>query len=406
MNRYHYRVSPRPSRKKGLLRAALTIALIPVAVSYFWNAGKDPKVEEQESSSTKTSPATSISRPRVSVFLPLSGPFMHDGQALRDGMELAWDELRQDGFEGDLVFTDLDSDGFDVLSAAEQAVADPDNVLLMVHGPAGMLQELIPFCRQRGMALLAPANTHMNVGLAPSILTLVPSDREEAVEAGRISATLSPSQKVAVIHDTSRYGEILSEGFREGGSHSGIEVQETVLLGEVQEAEVPLTAVLGSDLVFLAGTPVWGVQIAQTLHDMNFQGKLMVPQTYDRVALDDLHERFHDRLVVLRPAVREQGSEDPSQEFTHKFVARHLREPAWLAALGYDALQWIRDDLREESLSRETFRKNLFKRFAAGKSLAGASGRVEFGPEGRVQRVLEPLFYQEGRLIPAKDSRA
>jgi len=404
MNRYRRPDSSSKSKKRGLVLTFMIFGVVTASVLFFWGSWRGTEVEEVPAPPS-IAPKPTIDRPRIVVFLPLSGPFQEEGHSLREGLELGWEELKGEGFHGEMVLEDAAGEDFQVLRAAGTAVAHPGNVLLIAHTPSHMFEKLIPLCEKHGVALIAPAGTHEYLANSDRVITLVSSDGAEAFQAGQMASRLGFSE-VTAVHDSSPYGELLWKGFSQGALERGLEVQEVAIPKNMTLNSTSLMEASGSDLVFLAGPPLWGVEAAEILSQMGHEGKLMVPQVYDRYILDDLSGHYEGRLLVMRAAGEKTGweGEGPQKQFMHKFVAEHLREPDWLAALGYDTLQWIRPDLQQESLERETFRRDLLQRFTAGQTFRGASGKVFFGPHGEANRELHAFIYREGQLLPVMDS--
>ncbi len=407
MKHYRYKAPVKKSGKRGLLRILLPMALLMVAGYFFmeyWKTGKtqEPKEETMEA---MPSPTVPIEHPLIAAFLPLTGPFEKDGRSMKEGMEIAWSELEAAGFQGKMLIVDIEKNKSDFFETAQKIVHDPDTVLLVVHGPSHIFETLIPLCKKHNVSMMAPANSHESLIKEEAVIRLVPSDRVEASHAGRISAGLAPSRKFMAIYEPDRYGEILLEGYKNGALQMGIEVKEAVFDGNMPAVSEKFEVISTVDLVFLAGSPVWGSQTARVLSDMAYEGKLLVPQVYDRFALDELHERFHDRLLMVRPSMGEENCGEAWQDFLQKFVAEHLREPDWSAALGYDTIHLIGEDLQQEPLHRETFNNRLVERFTSDRSYSGASGKMQFGLDGGVDREFEAVFYKNGKLVSVKDAQ-
>ncbi len=404
MNRYHRPPAPRKYRKKGWILFLMILGLATASVLYFWDS-RQP-TEEGETLSTPPAPhKPTLDRPRVVVFLPLSGPFQQEGHSLREGIELGWDELEGEGFQGEMIMEDVNGEDFNVAGAAQALAADPHNVALIAHVPSLMLEKLIPLCEKHHMVLIAPASSHESLADHDSVITLVSSDGAEAFQGGQAVSRMGFS-RVAAIHDSTPFGKLLSERFKEGAMEAGLEVQELAASCDATLFSRSIAHALAADLVFLAGSPVWGVEAAGILSQQGYEGKVMVPQVYDRFILEDLHEHYKGRLLVMRAPLQENGHDASFGQFMHKFVAAHLREPDWLAALGYDTIKWLQEDLQRDPLRREEFKNSLMQRFTAGQTFSGASGKVSFGSHGEAARELDAFYYEKGDLLPAMESRS
>ncbi|GLI34932.1 ABC transporter substrate-binding protein [Desulforhabdus amnigena] len=401
----YYLGKPRQNKKKRILILLLALFL-SVSVSYMvfsrFQAQKETFQPAQETMKSESEP---LDRPVIGLVTPLSGPFKREGEFFRQGAELAWKELQSQGVHGDLTVLDSGKEDAETIRSVEEFLSNPKSAVLMTHLPMTVLSKIIPDCERRGIILVAPAGSHENLVDKPRVVSFIPSDSSEGRYAALVAGDLSDGKKTAILFDPSPYGEILLQGFRKGANSKMLDFQEIPCKTDDPSLQKTIAEKLHPEtsLVVLAGSPLWGTVVADILAEQDYKGRLLLPQSYERMPLEDLSEHFAGRLYVLKPVVIKESGNTALENFQKAFVQAYWKRPNELALLAYDAVCWVGSPLKEGILSKEELWDRLRKGTNAGAPYQGVSGKIFFDTEGRIQRPMVVTIYRDGKFVPAPD---
>ena len=402
------------TRKKRRIRLTGVIFLVVFTVLIagcflLWFRAEDSKEPIKTLDSEKTVKQESVIHdPKIGLLLPLSGPFQKEGELLRDGIELAWKELQQKGVQGQLVVRDAGRNARETLKLAESMARDPDLVVFIAHLPTRILAELAPMLERQNLLAILPANSHQQLTQYPSMLPLVCLDEEEGAYAATIAKSWAEKDTAVVVHDSSTYGELLFESFLQEAQ----EIQLTTAEFSTDADEFSLSTTIDEilqerpEVIWLAGSPFWGVRIINTLVEKGYVGRFLAPRSYGGPFIEDLLGDYLDQLYVLRSALVIDEDDSVAKEFTKKFRERYWREPQRLAVLGYDAMNWLGLLLRKGPLKRSSVHDFFLSYDSSEHAYSGLAGPIYFDSEGKPQRQLQVMTYQDGRFVPIQQDES
>ncbi len=402
------RTRPPRTRVRGMRTVVLIAALAGVA---WWAVGRTISKTTfpppaPEPAATASDPLA-VSHPKVAVFLPLSGTFRDDGNSLRMGMELAWEELGMEALGATMAVFDSHAEGTRLEDAVETLLEDPEVVLLVLHVSSKELSEVLPLIETHGVPTVIPANSHENLAHHPWLFPLIPSDRREGAAAARYAAKWRRNGPVTVLWDSGAYGRILLEGFQEEAGVLGLahEILECPPDDSTVESVVQTVVESGASVIWLAGEPVWGAAVLDALVAASFSGRVLAPHIYALDFQEDLFGTNRRELHVLRPFWAENPEGETLKGFREAFRGRFWKEPDGLAMLGHDAIRWIGLNLAETPVSRGELRDRLMSWVGPEKGYRGLCGSFCFGPNGEVDREFRVTVFRSGRWVSADDAQ-
>lgn len=401
------RTRPRKTRAKRMWAVVLIAALAGVA---WWAVGRTISKRTSPPPAPEPAPMASgplaVSHPKVAVFLPLSGTFQDEGNSLRMGMELAWEELGMEALGAEMAVFDSHVERARLEDAVETLLEDPEVVLLALHVSSKELSEVLPLIETHGVPTVIPANSHENLARHPWLFPLIPSDRREGAAAARYAAKWHRNGPVTVLWDSGAYGRILLEGFQEEAGVLGFahEILECPPDDPAMKSAVQTVVESDASVVWLAGEPVWGAAVLNALAAASFSGRLLAPHSYAMEFQEDLFGANRRQLNVLRPFWAEDAEGGTLKDFKEAFRGRFWKEPDGLAMLGYDAIHWIGMNLAETPVSRRDLRDRLMSWAGPEKGYRGLCGSFCFGPNGEVDREFRVTVFRGGHWVSADDA--
>lgn len=342
-----------------------------------------------------------IDDPRIVLLTHLSGPFQKEGEMLRMGVELAWNDLKDKGTKGELVIQDAGRNASATARLVSDLGRDPKVVAIIGHLPISSLVKVAPILEKEKLLMIVPANSHQEIIQHTWLLPLVCLDSEEGAYAAMIARDWT-EDSAAVIYSPSLYGELLYEGFMTRAQ--SIELAAAAFKSDADQfsAQDTVDRVLQNDpsVIWLAGSPFWGEEIIAALTEKGYKGRLLVPRSYGEMLIEDLLGDYLNQLYVLRSVLVADENNDALQEFTDRFRELYWREPRWLAVLGYDAVTWVGELLQNSPMKRAALRDFFLDYNSQVKAYQGLAGPVYFDANGRTQRPLQVTVYRNGRFMP------
>lgn len=155
---------------------------------------------------------------KIGVAQPMSGPLAALGADMKNGVQLAVDELNAKGFKIDGKTVKLEIVSVDDKSSAEtgktvaKTLVDANVVAVVGHLNSGVSIAAAPVYAEAGIAQLAistkPEYTQLNL---PTTLRLVANDALQSKALGSYAATQIEGKRFAVVDDNTPYGKGLAE---------------------------------------------------------------------------------------------------------------------------------------------------------------------------------------------------
>ena len=393
----------KPKRRIFILALSLlcVVALTFVYGRSLFRSSMPESSKEIQPSGRGPAPEPVIARPRMGVILPLSGAFQRESEMLRDGIGLAWKEIQAEVAQGELVVQDAGKDASEAVRIAREFASTPDTILVVAHLPAAVLSEIIPVFEEAKVPLLVVANSHESLINHRWVIPFVSSDHTEGVCAAGLAAQWARDGGAAVIHDPGPYGMILSAGFKEGAENERFAVKTFACKADDPSMEALVERALQGDppVIWLAGSPVWGAGIIDVIMAKDFKGRLLVPQSYGRMAPDDLFGRYADRLNILWQVAVTDSGKSGMQDFRNSFLQSFLREPDWMAVLGYDAMRCAGKVLQGGELTRKRVWEHFLNYNSREKAFHGVGGEFYFDAKGYIQRPFQLVVHRHGKLM-------
>ncbi|RQP21938.1 branched-chain amino acid ABC transporter substrate-binding protein [Piscinibacter terrae] len=155
---------------------------------------------------------------KIGVAQPMSGPLAALGADMKNGVQLAVDELNTRGFKIDgktvkleVVSVD-DRSNADTGKAVAKTLVDANVVAVIGHLNSGVSIAAAPVYAEAGIAQLAistkPEYTQLNL---PTTLRLVANDALQSKALGSYAATQIEGKRFAVVDDNTPYGKGLAD---------------------------------------------------------------------------------------------------------------------------------------------------------------------------------------------------
>jgi ABC-type branched-subunit amino acid transport system substrate-binding protein len=223
---------------------------------------------------------------RIATQSPLSGPQSALGTSIRDGAQLAVNQLaEQAGLDIELVALD-DQAQEPVGSSNANQIATDQNILCVVgHLNSGVALAALPIYRDAGLAMVSPANTNPRITeeFGGTAFRLVGRDDVQGVVAENFARDTLEAQSVYILHDQTAYGEGIATFFQQQAQEDGLQVLGFAGTQETSVFDPVLTPIQAAnpDIVFWGGIYSQAGPLLQQMRERGIEATFMGPDGID-----------------------------------------------------------------------------------------------------------------------------
>lgn len=338
----------------------------------------------------------------VGAFLPLSGSEADFGQAAVEGIKLAVSQINSGGGLGGrpvhLLLRDTNSQGSEAARIVRQLVVEDKVVALIGEIASENSLQAAPVAAELGIPMISPGSTHADVTKAgPGIFRVCFVDPLQARVMSKFASSIGVT-KAAILYDASDpYSAALAASFEEDFIARGgtISAKETCVPGATDfGAQLNAIKVKQPEVVFL---PVYYAQAAAII-------KQARPLGLDQPFVGTDGWESPDFLKIGGPAVNNTyfashfSAGEPSGQtrtFVSSYMAEYGHEPLALAALGYDAMNFLADGIRRAG---DTGPAALQKALSETVDFPGVTGTITPGADRNPAKSAIVLRVDDGKF--------
>lgn len=334
-----------------------------------------------------------------------TGPGAAYGQAMKEGTELAVDEINKDPntkVKIDLKEYDTKLDKSQAISAMKKAI-EQDKVLA-IEGPmtTGEVMAAGPIAQQSKVVAFTTGGT------GPDVTNIGDYIFRNAIPGKlAIPQTVEKAQKklgfkkVAIMYSNNNdqmVGEhkIYEEEFKK----QGIEVVDTETFADKDtdfSAQLTKIQAANPDVIAVAGLYQEGSLIAKKAREMGMNQPIIGNNGFNSPEYIKQAGAAADGTMVATPWNPERQS-DKTQNFRKAYVAKYGHEPDQFAAQAYDAMYIIHAAVEQSGTT--TDRKKFRDTLAQIKDFEGVTGKFSFDANRDPAMDLDILMIKDGKWTP------
>lgn len=338
----------------------------------------------------------------VGAFLPLSGSQAAFGQAAVEGVKLAVSQINSagglDGRPVHLILRDTNSKGSEAVEIVRKLVAD-DKVVALIGEIASENSLLAaPVAAELGVPMISPGSTHADVTKAgPGIFRVCFVDPFQGKVMSKFASSIGVTKAAVLFDPADPYSAALAKSFEDDFLARGgtISAKETCSPGATDfSAQLEAIKAKLPEVIFL---PVYYAQAAAII-------KQARPLGIDQPFIGTDGWESPDFLKIGGEAVSNTyfashfsagEPSDRTQAFVGSYRKEYGHDPLALAALGYDAMNFLADGIRR---SGGTEPAALQKALAATAEFPGISGTITLDADRNPSKSAIVLRVDEGKF--------
>ncbi|MET0208857.1 MAG: ABC transporter substrate-binding protein [Burkholderiaceae bacterium] len=300
---------------------------------------------------------------KIGTILSTTGPAAFLGEDMKDGMEIAIDEINAaGGIRGTpvkWVFYDAESQTAKALTATRRLLSQ-DKVDIIVGGGnmSGIAQAMVPLAQQAKVPFISTEGAASIASPADERQWVFKSTVDDSQVFARLADYFKKKgiTKVALLHDTSGFGQAAADELKKSAAGFGLDASFEAFAPSDTDLTAQLTrikaggaqavicwTVTPAGVIFIKQAAQLGLSDRTLIHSYGF-----VSQRYMELAGKDA-----DKLLLVSvkfPVGADLPDSDPLKAkiatLTEKFQKRYGRAPNQFVAQTYDAIQLAAQGLR------------------------------------------------------------
>jgi branched-chain amino acid transport system substrate-binding protein len=333
-------------------------------------------------------PGAAQAQIRIGVAGPITGPYATTGAYLKNGAELAAEDINAaggvNGQKIQVVVGDDVADPRQAVSIANKFVSD-DIKIVIGHATSGSTIPASDVYEEAGVLQITPSSTsprYTERGYWNTFRTCGRDDQQGEV-AGRHLAKYFQGKRVAILHDKTPYGKGLADETQKTMNAAGL---KEVLYDAINPGEKDYSAVVSrlksaqADLVYYGGLYTEAGLIVRQMRDQGLQAPMMGGDglaTAEFVAIAG--PGVENSLITFAPDPRKNPS---ARDVVERFRKKGY-EPESFTLYTYAAVQIVAETMRQTGAADP---KKIAEAMRAGKPFKTVIGDIAYDKKGDITR--------------------
>ena len=310
---------------------------------------------------------------KIGANLELSGGVASYGQSIKEGIDLALEEINKEGIDGkkiELVPFDNKSDAPEAINGATKLITQDKVVAIIGAATSGNTKAQIEIAQSNKIPLLTPSGTAEDVTFKDGKLndfvfrTCFIDPFQGTVAANYATKELKAKSAAIILDSASDYSKGLAASFKETFKKDGGKiVKEEAFVAKDTDFRAQLTNIKGAnpDFVYVPAYYEEVGLIIKQARELGIDVTMMGGEGWDSPKLVELggKDALNNTLITNSYS---PGDKDPKvQEFVKAFKAKYKdKTPDAFNALGYDSAYFLADAIkRAGSTDGEKIQKAL-----------------------------------------------
>lgn len=371
--------------KKKIYILIGVIAVIVVGVVLYLNKSKDIKQDAEIN---------------IGVILPLTGDAAVYGQAMKNGVMLAYDEsdIKE---KINLTFEDDLGDNNKALSAAYSLINKKADVI--IGGAQSKTADvLIPLLTKEKIPLVSPGASSVEFdNISHYFFRLWASDSYDGEIMADFISKPNKTNKIAVFYTNSKYGVGINQVFENAvAKKNGVIVFSESFAEGAKDFKTQLVKIKnsGATALFLPGYFEEVSIIIKQIRELGIKIDIYGTSSFhDEKLLSSLGNSI-DGVYFSYPDFDINGSKEVTKQFVDKYYKKYNVEADVFAANAYDCFKVIEYAVKNGAKTSSEIRSKI----SEIKNFIGAGGNFSFDEFGSVQKEFSVYQIIDGKYIKIK----
>ena len=342
---------------------------------------------------------------KVGLAGPMTGQNANYGESLKEGAQIAIDELNAaggvNGGQASFVLGDDLGDPKQAVLVAQQFIDDKSVLFVDGHMFSGATLAAGPKYETAGMPMISPSATNADIStLGKYIWRICMTDAVQGKGLADYTVKDLALKNVGIMFDDSDYGRGLADAYAtEVAAAGGTVVDKEQYTGGDAEFKAQLTKIKAANpqMIFLSGYFSDGAKVVAQAKELGITAQFLGSDGYASDQLSKLGGAAVEGMLVST-FFDYTKQDDAVQKFVTAFKAKYNANPDYFAANSYDLIMLAASVAKAQGTnSRQAIEDGLNKL----DEYKGISGTIKFDANGDVLKPLSLVVVQNGQLVTA-----
>jgi branched-chain amino acid transport system substrate-binding protein len=341
-------------------------------------------------------PAAAQQPVKIGAILPMTGGAASYGEWMRNGMNIAIDEINQKSPNSlTVVFEDSKSNAKDAVAAMNKLIS-ADKVQAVMTTLTGVTNALAPIAEQNKIVLTTSATLP---GITEQSQYLFRNATNLSSEINKLVQFSSGKYKKAAVLwanlEWAKWGkDAFSAGFKKGG---GEIVEDQSFPADATDLRAQLTRLRASnpDVVLVLAYKTTGLALKQA-RELGIKAQFIGTLDFELPEVLEIGREAADGTIYTKAIFDPANPESKAMRtYAEEYKKRYGQNPEVYSATMYDMLHMLAE-AASKAKDSEGIRSNLL----AIKNYPGASGETTFLPNRDVDKPVELKMIKDGKYVP------
>lgn len=339
----------------------------------------------------------------IGGILPLTGDLAIYGKKMKRGIDLAVEEINQNGGINGLpikMIYENDQGESKVSVVAMQKLITVNKVEVIIGGAiSSTALPAVPIAERNEVVLFSPAATSPKLTRISSyFFRNWPSDIYDGTAMGRFAAIELKLNNSAVLFVNNEWGLAISDIYKKTFKKNG----GTILISESYEqnsadfrSQLTKIKTHNPEAIYIPGYLKELINILIQKQELGIEAKILSAYGfYDPQILEKAGKAAEGAIFTV-PTYSSESDDIKIQDYVNKFNDKYGEEPDIWSAQAYDALMIISNALKKGAKTGKDIRDELLKI----EKYDGVSGETSFDKNGEVIKPLKFMIVKNGKFV-------
>lgn len=334
---------------------------------------------------------------KIGVILPLTGDASVYGKALKNGIDLAFNQSSiKDQIQ--LIYEDDKGTAKDGISAMNKLAEQKVNIVIG-GAMSSVASAIAPIALEKKITLLSPTATLPSLTNAGDYFFRIwPSDNYDGEIMAKYAADSLHLKNVAVLYVNLDYGvginQVFTDKFKSYGGNivfdDGYSQGATDFKTQLQKIKSS-----GAEALYLPGYYQEISNVLKQAKEQNLKIQILSVNSFNDPKLLEIAGGLAEGAIFTYPTYDNASSDPLVSDFVKKYQTAYSEKPDAFAAQGYDCFAVIESVIKLGNYDTETLRKGL----SEVQNFNGVAGKFSFDKNGDVQKELSFMTVKKGKFI-------
>lgn len=336
---------------------------------------------------------------KLGAVLPLTGNYHNYGEAIRNGVELAYEQINADpGYSTKLELTIVDSESDPDKAKGLLEELYGDGALAVIGGATSAeAMEMVSVADRYDRVLLSPSASSPDLtGASANFYRICPSDFRDGSKMATFVAQNLKLENVAIVAEEQPYASGIQGVFQEELRRLGgniVEVIEYPPNTSDFAGLIERLMTLDIDGVYLAAYGEAIGSMIQELRRIGFKGKILTTHAFSSPAAIARAGDVAEGVFLTQTVFELDSDHAHVRKFVDAYELKYGERPDIFAAQGYDSVVVLAEALKGKPALPSEVPKGL------GEEFSGVTGSIRFDDKGDAQKYPRVYIIGEDLLL-------